>query len=183
MVYINDHFKFIFIENPKSGSTSIIKAFEKTFDTQIARHARLSHLTSHEVKMYTLSNWDEYTVISTYRDPFKRWCSCMNFELHGKRNVVIDGKLEEVWDFDTLEKLKKHIHNPRNCIWCLPQEQFTEDCDIILNFETDIQQQWNDLHHLLKFPGEPVTIEHKNINKEKKFDTVNLKDLYQSIYV
>jgi hypothetical protein len=37
MVYINDEYKFIFIENPKSGSTSIIRTLSKSLGVPISR--------------------------------------------------------------------------------------------------------------------------------------------------
>ena len=182
MVYINDEYRFIFIENPKSGSTSILKVLEETLNIKIERHPRLSHLTTYEVKQMYPEQWDSYLKISTCRNQFERWCSCMIYDLHGKRNTTPNGKIVEVYDYDTLDKLKTHIQNPGNCVWCIPQDLFTENCDIILDININLQEQWNQLHNQLKLPGEPVTVQHKNINTDKKFSKDQLLPLYQMIY-
>ena len=182
MVYINDEFKFIFIENPKSGSTSIIKAFEKTFDTIIERDIFFSHQTIYEIKQMFPQQWKEYTIISTTRNRFDRFCSCMNFEPHGKRTITPNGKLKFVDDYNTLPKLKAHIQNPGNCVWCMPQELFTEDCDIILNIDIDLQKQWEHVHSTLGFSGEPVLIENINKSTNIKFTCEQLEPLFLLIY-
>jgi hypothetical protein len=137
-------------------------------------------MTIQEVKKVTDP---EYTVVTTKRDTFKRFCSCMNYELHGKRYETHNGNLLEFFDYDTIEKLQAHVKNPGTCIWCVPQEQFTEGADIVLDLEGCLQEQWNRLHSFLGFPGEPVTIEHKNVCKEKKFTIDQLKKVYSSVYM
>ena len=61
MVYINHEYKFIFIENPKSGSSSILKALENSMDITITREMFpiAAHLTSYEVsKKVSKEIWD-----------------------------------------------------------------------------------------------------------------------------
>lgn len=181
-MYINHDYRFIFIENPKTGSTSLLQAFEKTFGVKIPRDPKLSHLTVEEVRRLGVVP-SGYTWISTRRDPFKRWCSCMNYELHGGRYETDQGNLIKVQDYDTFEKLEAHVMNPRDCVWCIPQELFIEDCDIVLDLDKEIQEQWNFIHKQLGLPGEPVIVEHKNFSKgEPLFSKKQLRGLYDRIF-
>ena len=62
MVYINNQFKFIFIENPKSGSTSILKTLEKALKVKIKRESSpsMAHLTVNQVKSKYPDKWNNY---------------------------------------------------------------------------------------------------------------------------
>ena len=182
MVYINDRYRFIFIENPKSGSTSIIKAFEKTLNIKIKRDISFSHQNIYEIKQTFPDKWEKYTVISTIRNRFDRFCSAMNYEPHGQRTITPNGNLEFINELDTIEKLKAHIQNPGTCFWCMPQELFTEGCSIVLDINTNLQQQWNNVHHTLGFPGEPVVILNESKSIEKRFTCEELEPLYRLIY-
>ncbi len=128
MVYINDQFKFIFIENPKSGSTSVIKAFERIFHKPIRRNSpQQAHLTCEQIKKKIPDKWETYLKVTTYRDPFERFCSSVYFKKH-----QMEGR------FDNIEKFKKHKSD--RCVYCLPQELFTESADFIIhlcNFQQD----------------------------------------------
>ena len=182
MVYINHAYKFVFIENPKTGSTSLLQAFEKTLGIKIPRDPKLSHLTVEEVQRI-VQGLEEYTWISTHRNPFKRWCSCMNYELHGGRYQTDKGKLIKVQDYNTFEKLEEHVMNPRDCVWCIPQELFVEGCHVVLELDQELQEQWETLHAHLGLPGEPVLIECKNFSKgEPPFSKEQLKSLYDRIF-
>ena len=182
MVYINDDYRFIFVENPKSGSTSIIKAIEKTLNLKIERDIWSSHQNIYEIKEMFPEKWKEYTVISTTRNRFDRFYSCMNFEPHGKRTITPNGQLDYIYEYDTIPKLKKHIENPGSCIWCLPQELFTEECDIVLDINRNLQQQWNKIHYELGFSGQPVVILNENQSTTTRFTCEDLEPLYQTIY-
>jgi hypothetical protein len=106
----------------------------------------------------------------------------MNWEPHGKRLITKFNQIDFEYDYETLPKLQKHIQNPRNCIWCLPQELFTESVDILLDIDNNLQQQWNELHYRLNLPGKPVTIENTNISKNTRFTREELAPLYRLIY-
>ena len=152
MVYINHEYKFIFIENPKSGSSSILKALEKSLRITITREMfpAVAHLTSYEVsKKVSKEIWNTYKKVTTQRDPFKRFCSSINFNLH---------------KFDkTQEGLQKHLGNNKNCVFCLPQEEFTKNCDFIIHVE-NIQQDYDDFCKLVGIPTTKV----QNHNKAKR---------------
>ena len=88
MVYINDKHQFIFIENPKSGSTSVLKALEKSLNTSIKRGVpKKAHLTCEQVKEMYPDKWEKYLKVSTFRDPFERWCSSMNCKQHNVKKL------------------------------------------------------------------------------------------------
>ena len=109
MVYINDHFKFIFIENPKSGSTAIIKALEKVLRVKInRRNPEQAHLTCDQIKGVYPEKWENYIKVTTYRDPFKRFCSSVEFILHQKQGQFIN-----------FIEFQNHRLNG-NCVYCLP---------------------------------------------------------------
>ena len=130
MVYINDRYRFIFIENPKSGSTSIIKALEKVLNLKIHRiNPQKAHLTCEQIKERFPHKWKRYLKVTTYREPFERLCSSVYFKFH-----QTEGKFRNINEFE------KHFNN--HCVYCLPQTSFTEDVDMILNLET-IQQDFD----------------------------------------
>ena len=81
MVYINDTHQFIFIENPKSGSTSVLKALEKSLNIKIKRGVPKKAQIDQVKEMYP-DKWEKYLKVSTFRDPFKRFCSSVNYNKH-----------------------------------------------------------------------------------------------------
>ena len=76
MVYVNDQYRLIFIENPKTASTALLKALERALKVKIKREVSpaLAHLTVDQVKHKYADKWESYLKVSTHRDPFKRFC-------------------------------------------------------------------------------------------------------------
>ena len=106
MVYINDKHQFIFIENPKSGSTSVLKALEKSLNTSIKRGVpKKAHLTCEQVKEMYPDKWEKYLKVSTFRDPFERWCSSMNCKQHNVKKLnEKQREAIELYFFDGLDQ-------------------------------------------------------------------------------
>ena len=99
MVYINDQYRFIFIENPKSGSTAIIIALNTILNNIISREFNVNdaHKTSEQVRSEIgLERWNSYFKFTTFRDPLERFCSSMNFIYHKK--IIDKGKFDVVFD-------------------------------------------------------------------------------------
>ena len=160
MVYINDEYRFIFIENPKSGSTSILRALEKSLDVKIKRYFNpdLVHLTCDQVKRLYPDKWKSYFKFSTFRDPYERYCSSMNYELH---NFI---------DYD------KHLARPMGCVYCKLQEEYTTGCDFIIHID-NIQEGYNKICETLKLNS--VIVENRNKNTSvKRFDETELYLLF-----
>jgi hypothetical protein len=98
MVYINDTYKFIFIDNPKSGSTSVTNALRESLGTPVARGSpKEVHLTCDEIKKQWPEKWATYFKVTTYRDPFRRFCSSANYGSHYFNN------------YSNVEELKAHF--------------------------------------------------------------------------
>jgi hypothetical protein len=78
MVYINHQYKIIVLENPKSGSTSLVKSLEKSLCVSIRSNIhriKNIHMTVSEAKHEFAEYWDSYLKITTIRDPMKRFIS------------------------------------------------------------------------------------------------------------
>ena len=106
MVYVNRQHRFIFIENPKSGSTSILVAFEKLFKIKFISRIPSAHKTVDQVKREIQPEiWNEYLKVSTYRDPIER---------------AISAK-------------KELLKDP---VFSLPQEEFTKEMDFLIKLDT-----------------------------------------------
>lgn len=161
-MYINHEYKFIFIENPKSGSTSILKALESSLGFKIKRELfpQVAHITSYEIKKKVSKEvWENYLKITTYRDPFKRFCSSINFNLH-----------------KFPKGLEHHLANNTNCVFCLPQEEFTRDCDFIIHLD-NIQEDYDQFCNLVGIPS--VKIEKYNSAKKEVYSEKVLKQFFK----
>ncbi len=154
MVYIDNEKRLIFIENPKSGSTTIIKALEKVLNKTIIRKTpEEAHLTCKQIKEQFPQEWKNYLKITTFRDPYRRFCSSVNYPKHYNGN------------YNSIEEYKKHRETNKGCVYCLPQEEFTEDCDYIINLQT-IQQDFDKLCHKLEVKS--VKLERRNCQDTPK---------------
>ena len=163
MVYINDEYHFIFIENPKSGSTSILCALEKSLGQKITREIlpRTAHMTSYEIKKMYPDKWEKYFKVTTFRDPFKRFCSAVNYEKHEYTDLI------------------EHLKCPRECPYCITQDRYTRDCDFIINID-NIQQDYNTFCDDVGIKSS--IIEHRNKSKKKKrFDENYLKGVFTQL--
>lgn len=157
MVYINHEHRLIFIENPKSGSSSILKAFDilfgknnKSFPHNIKKinELRMSPKSSHQTveqvrKTVGETVWNSYLKVSTWRDPFSRFVSSSNFDIHQTRINLSSGDTN-------FKKYQTHLTNDisdgrfsrltktewrMNCPFCIPQSAFTEGVDVLLRME------------------------------------------------
>ena len=172
MVYIDDQHNLIFIENPKSGSTSIYKALNKVLGNNFSRDSprEAVHQTSEEVRKLVGENkWKHYLKVTTLRDPFKRFCSSCNFPRHHS--------MKNITDFESLEKHIRQVKEKKiKCYYCEPQEKFTENMDFVINLE-NIQKDFDTLCKKLNVTT--TKIEHLNHNKLKLFCNEQLKQLYE----
>ena len=169
MVYINDQFKFIFIENPKSGSTSILKTLEKALKVKIKRESSpsMAHLTVNQLKSKYPEKWNRYLKVSTFRDPFRRFCSSVNYRLHQQKN------------YKSEEELINHLKNPKNCVYCKNQDEYTKECDLLIHLDT-IQKDFDTFCKKIGIP--PVTVEKENVSNYRKKSyqlNFNFKYLYE----
>jgi len=158
MVYINRKYRFIFIENTKSGSTSILVAFEKLFKIKFNR-THSAHKTVDQVKKEIDPEiWNTFLKVSTYRDPFDRFCSSLNFKQH----VIKESTLEQ-------HMLKK------NCVFCLAQEEFTKEMDFLIKLDS-FQEDFDIF--CKKIGVDSILLDHANkSNEEKKI--INYNELYK----
>ena len=174
MVYINDQYRFIFIENPKSGSTSILAALSRSLSIQpICRDLKKqnAHLTCKEVMELYPEKWNSYYKFTTYRDPLKRFLSSANYPRH---QMLRGFKTFKDYHIHLLEVLA----GKSKCQYCIPQSQFIEDIDFLIRTE-HIQEDYSSF---CKQVGIPTTIiEKNNSNSVKLFNTDLLTEVYNNI--
>ena len=166
MVYINDLHKFIFIDNPKSGSTAITNALRQALGVQIPRGSpKEVHLTCKEIKELHPDKWEKYLKVTTYRDPFRRFCSSVNYGSHYFEK------------YSNIEELKEHFQNNKNCVYCLPQEAFTEEVDFIIHLDT-IQKDFDTFCKKIGIDSVKIGIDNKK-NTTRKF--FNLEQTFKDL--
>jgi len=171
MVYINDNYKFIFIENPKSGSTSILKALERALKIKIKRETSpsMAHMTVDQVKNMCPEKWSSYLKVSTFRDPFKRFCSSINYRLHQQKN------------YRTEEDLVRHLKNPNRCPYCRKQEDYTKECDFLIRLDT-IQSDFDTFCNKIGISSVKVEKENSSTYRKKSYElNFNYQYLYEKI--
>ena len=174
MVYINDQYRFIFIENPKSGSTSILSALSQSLDIQpIQRDLKKqnAHLTCTQVKeLVGQERWNSYFKVSTYRDPLKRFLSSANYPRHS----MLRG-------FRTFDEYQIHlngvIEGKSKCQYCIPHSEYL-DVDFLIHID-NMQKGYDEMCLKLGIPT--VTIKIINKNSTKLFDTVLLTEIFNKI--
>lgn len=153
MVFINDNYRLIFIENPKSGSTTIYKALEKILGSNPRKNPEQAHQTCKEIEKEYPEKWKNYLKVSSFRDPYRRFCSSVNYPKH------YDGV------YNSIETYLKHKND--NCVYCKPQNDFTQGVDFLINIKT-IQQDFDELCKLIGV--KTVILEYQNYqNCPKKF--------------
>ena len=161
MVYINHEYKFIFIENPKSGSTTIYKALEKIFGSNQRKTPEEAHKTCREIKEMLPTEWETYLKITTWRDPYRRLCSSVNYPKH------YEGHYNSVEEF--------LIHRNPSCVYCKPQEEFTYECDVILKLE-NLQNDFNKLCHRLGVKPITLTCNNHQDTPKRFFGLLKIKE-------
>ena len=145
MVFINDQYRLIFIENPKSGSTTVYKTLEKILGSCPRKNPEQAHQTCEEIEKEYPDKWKSYLKVSTYRDPYRRFCSAVNYPKHYDST------------YNSIETFLKHQNN--KCVYCKSQSEFTNGCDMIIKLET-IQQ---DFDRLCKMIGvKSIKLERQN---------------------
>ena len=166
MVYINDHHKFIFIDNPKSGSTSITNALREALRVPIPRGAPKDvHLTSAQIKAQWPDKWETYIKVTTFRDPFRRFCSAVNFGSHYFNK------------YSTIPELEEHIKSQTDCVYCLPQEAFTDGCDFIIHLDT-MQKDFDRFCKKIGIDPVQVSVDNSKQTTRKFF---NLEEVFHKL--
>ena len=171
MVYINDQCRLIFIENPKSGSTTIFNALNVVLGTQYHRtpHLQCAHGTSEDLKRQVGETvWNSYLKVTTYRDPYKRFFSSMNYPRHHKLKNI-----------NCYEDLVEHIQlfkeNKLRCQYCIPQTEFTDGMDFLIRLD-HIQEDFDELCNRLGV--HTIKIERYNINGIYPYTHEQVKELF-----
>jgi hypothetical protein len=178
MVYINDRFAFIFIENPKSGSTSILKALSLSLGVPIKRTPELqnAHQTCDQLKELYPEQWKEYLKVTTYRDPEERFRSSANYPRHHQLRGI-----------RTFNQLKEHINNqyPYSCLkpfcqYCIPQSEYLKEIDFIINLDT-IQADFDLFCQRVGIPS--VKVELINRNNKSVYSNFQINELLTLVEV
>jgi len=172
MVYIDDDHCLIFIENPKCGSTTMLKALNKVLNTEYIRNPKkngIVHQTVDQVRRMVGENkWKHYLKVTTSRDPFKRFCSSCNFPRHQS--------MKNITDFESLRQHLKNVKEKKEyCVYCEAPESFTNGMDFIINID-NIQRDFDTL--CKKLNVKTTKIENLNHNNQKYFNELQLKQLY-----
>jgi hypothetical protein len=158
MVYINDDYRFIFIDNPKSGSTSITNALSQALGIKIPRgNAKEVHLTTAQIKELYPDKWGNYLKVSTYRDPFRRFCSYVNYGSHYFQK------------YSTIQEFVEHFQNNNGCVYCLPQSDFTDGCDFLIHLD-NIQKDFDQFCEKISIQSVKVHIVNKKDTTRKFFN-------------
>ena len=172
MVYINDSHRLIFIENPKSASTTVRQALQRVLgDSSPRGDPDNAHLTCEQVKELFPDKWDEYLKVSTHREPLSRFLSSIKYIKHS------------TYYCNTPEQIVNHFQYRDSCVYCTPQSSFINGCDFILNFES-LQSDFDSLCE--KLGVSPVLIEYSNTSdiqsSSQKIDKDVLIDIYHKYY-
>ena len=165
MVYINDQFKFIFIENAKSGSTAILKALSQSLNVVIKRTPELqnAHQTCDQLKELYPDKWKNYLKVTTYRDPIERFKSSANYPRHHQLRGI-----------KSFEQFKTHILSPEKCQYCIPQSEFLKEINVIIHLNT-IQIDYNSFCQQVGIPS--VKVDTTNKNNQKIYSEKQLTEL------
>ena len=177
MVYINHRYKIIVLENPKSGSTSLIKSLEKSLNVSIRSNINRNkniHMTSFEAQKEFAEYWDTYTKITTVRDPLERFIS----------SVLMTGNIAR-YDPDHLqhgtplniEKLENYYIKDK-CCYCRSQNDYTTGMDILIHID-NFQKDYDFLCDKLGIPS--IIVPHLNKNKNKIETDIDFSKIYTRI--
>jgi hypothetical protein len=158
MVYIDDEYKFIFIDNPKSGSTAITNALRLALGKQIPRGSpKEVHLTSAQIREMHPEKWESYLKVTTFRDPLRRFASAVNYGSHYFNK------------YSTIPELEEHIKTQTDCVYCLPQEAFTDGCDFIIHLDK-VQKDFDAFCEKIGVRSVQVTVDNKKDTTRKFFN-------------
>ena len=176
MVFINEKYKVIFVENPKCASSTILNALIRVLDSDYHRDKlpEEAHLTSRQIQVQCGPEiWNGYLKVSTSRDPFKRFKSSLMFSKHKSYCDKLD----------TFENVEEHLKNNNGCPYCIRQEEFTDGMDIILDMD-NLQTDFDNL--CIKLGVNSIELLKTNTNTEfnsliRSDKLTELFDLYTSI--
>lgn len=186
MVYINHDYRFIVIENPKSGSTTLLDVLGRSLGLTIPRKTRLRviHMTVKEAKLEYGCYWDLYLKISTYRDPIQRFISSAFMRVavaHYDISYVEHGTPLDLVKLETF-----YLKNKSDYCYCRPQTDYIAEMDYLVHLD-NFQADYNRLCVKLGIPTVSVPVLNKNpkLDKKSKNNLYNLdqmKSLYNRIY-
>jgi hypothetical protein len=180
MVYINHRYKIIVLENPKSGSTSLMKSLEKSLNINIRSNVNRNkniHMTSFEAQKEFAEYWDIYLKITSVRDPLERFIS----------SVLMTGNIAR-YDPEHLQHgtplnvesiVKYYIKNKDKCCYCRSQNDYTTGMDILINID-NFQEDYDSLCDKLGILK--ISIPHLNKNKNKIQTDIDYLKIYTRIY-
>ncbi len=176
MVFIDHEHRIIVIENPKSGSTTLIKSLELALGVKIPRTSmKVIHATSEDARKMFSEHWDQYLKISTVRDPFERFVSSALMRAHVARYDINHIESGSPVDIDKLkENFKKYKYT---YCFCRPQQQYTSGMDVLVRVD-HFQEDFDALCDRLGKPRITVPHMNKNQSEEPLVDTTTLKRIY-----
>jgi hypothetical protein len=180
MVYINHEYHFIVIENPKSGSTTLLDVLGRSLGITIPRKTRLRviHMTVNEAKLEYSQYWDIYLKISTYRDPIQRFISSSFMSAtvaHYDISYIEHGTPLDLSKLETF-----YLKNKSDYCYCRPQSDYTDNMDYLIHLD-NFQEDYNILCTKLGIPTVSVSVLNKN-PKLKLYKLGQMKSLYDRIY-
>ena len=111
-VYVSRKFKFIYVRQPKSSSTSILAAIKAMF---CRNHVCSRNEFTRSLEMVNDSMWEQYFVFTAVRNPWNRIVSAYNMfklflRIRNPRNMTVPGPIcsipftrftEDVWQLRT----------------------------------------------------------------------------------
>jgi len=180
MVYINHEYRLIVIENPKSGSTTLVDTLGQSLKLKIPRKTKLAviHMTSKEAKELYKKYWDTYLKVTTYRDPLKRFISS-SFMPAAIANYDIS-HIEHNTPLDTVKLEQFYKNRIDNYCFCRRQTDYTDDMDFLIRLD-NFQEDYNLLCDRLGIEKVNVPVRNKN-TRDPLVDTDTMKEVYCRIY-
>lgn len=181
MVYIDHQYKIIVLENPKSGSTSLIKSLEKslrvTIRRNIHRHKNI-HMTAKEAMHEFAEYWDTYLKITTLRNPLERFISSALMPGHIARYDPDHLQHETSLNADAI--VKYYIKNKDSYVFCRSQDEYTTGMDVLIRID-HFQEDYDALCDRVGMPRTIVAHFNKN-NKKTGFNHIDFASIYERIY-
>ena len=179
MVYIDHRYKLIVIENPKSGSTTLLKCLEESLNIKISRKTSIKriHLQSHEAREEYKDYWDTYLKVSTYRDPLERFIS--SALISGVIAKYDISHLEHGTPLDIVKLENFYKTNKDTYCYCVDQCMYTTGMDFLVRV-SHFQEDYDKLSDMLKVPK--IQVPHLNKNSIGINKIIDFKLLFNKIY-
>lgn len=158
MTIISFHYKYIFIANPKTGSTSIHDLLSKKYTKPGDIIAKKSihekpigkHDTYEKIKQYLTEknqNIDDFYIFSFIREPFKRLISSFNYELNcGYYKLKVQNPLVDFTENFLNPNIRKHFSPNifKEYFYCnntLPSNLYIYKIEEVIKFSQDIKEK------------------------------------------